>query len=76
MYPVRHMHRFVMLFNAGALHRKGIDLLLSAFFAEFEPEDDACLIANMSYLTNEVRFMRREPTHTFTPPVLLQRIRM
>ncbi|MFA6110694.1 MAG: tetratricopeptide repeat protein, partial [Candidatus Latescibacterota bacterium] len=42
--PLATTKRFRFLFVGGTLHRKGIDLLLSAYRAAFRRDDEVCLV--------------------------------
>lgn len=44
VYPLRTRKRLKFLFVGGAIFRKGIDLLIRAFFGAFTAWDDACLV--------------------------------
>ena len=43
-YPLKTVKRFKFLFVGGTIHRKGIDVLLYAFFNAFSDADDVCLV--------------------------------
>ena len=43
-FPFRTRKRFKFLFVGGTIHRKGIDLLLSAYTRTFSRTDDVCLV--------------------------------
>lgn len=70
---VPHGHRFDLpthasfrfLFVGGAVVRKGIDVLLQAYCAEFGPDDDVCLVikdspTNVFYADDSIRQQIRE----------------
>ena len=42
--PLPTARRFKFLFVGGTIHRKGADVLLSAYAAEFSAADDVCLV--------------------------------
>ncbi len=43
-YPLKTRKRFKFLFVGGTIHRKGIDVLLYAYFNSFSALDDVCLV--------------------------------
>ena len=44
VYPIASIKSFRFLFVGGTIHRKGIDLLLSAYRQSFTAQDDVCLV--------------------------------
>ena len=44
LYPLQTQKSFCFLFVGGALHRKGLDILLKAYTAVFSAHDDVCLV--------------------------------
>lgn len=53
--PVPTAKRFKFLFVGGSIGRKGIDILLQAYFEEFSSSDDVCLIIkDQAYYKNRL----------------------
>lgn len=44
VYPLETRHAFRFLFVGGTIFRKGADVLLKAYLAEFTRKDDVCLV--------------------------------
>ncbi len=70
-FPLKTRKAFKFLFLGGTIHRKGVDVLLSAYASAFRKEDDVCLVIKgfggdsvyaRSGLDENLKVFRRDPS--------------